>query len=360
MPSLKSDKLFLSMLLTSFLQLRFRKRQWGSITLLLFLCIVASLESLSQNIKGTVIDQKTHEVIFSATVYFNGTTIGTLTDEKGNFTLDVTKNTPMPLTVSMLGYISTTINSNTYSTGNSLIINLTPKVYELNEFVIKAEPLVRERKHDLYLFKSEFLGTSANAQDCIILNESDITFNYGLARDTLKAFASKPLQIINRKLGYKITYYLDKFEYNKRIKSFVYKGNLIFTEDLATKNPQKADLDRRRKNTFHGSRMHFFRSLWLNDLKSTGFVVFNSTNDFVDYQNMVIEDDRHRKFIKYNYNETLGICHYSKIPTSHILFKKEKVFFEKNGYFDESGIIWDGKMASQRIGDQLPYDYLEE
>lgn len=337
-----------------------RKRMVGKILFLKFLFIVLSFASFGQIIRGTVYDQKTHEVIFSATVYFNGTTVGTLTDEKGNFTIDITNNAPMPLTVSMLGYNSTTLNLNLYSAVNPIVIHLTPKVYELNEFVIKAEPLVRERKHNLVLFKSEFLGTSANAQNCIILNESDITFNYGSDRDTLKAFAFKPLQIINQKLGYKITYYLDKFEYNKRNKSFVYKGNLIFIEDLAINNPEKEDFERRRKNAFHGSRMHFFRALWLNDLKSTGFVVYNSISNFLGFSDLVFEDERHRKFLKYNYNETLNICYYSKIPTSQMLMKKEKIFFEKNGYFDESGITWDGKMANQRIGDQLPYDYLDK
>ena len=329
-------------------------------TILLVLFISLFLMAYNQVIRGTVLDQKTNEAIFSATVYFNGTTFGTLTDAKGNFTLDVTKNAPMPVTVSMLGYNSTTLNSNIYLTGNPLIIYLTPKVYELNEFVVKAKPLARDRKHNLFMFKSEFLGTSANAQDCIILNESDITFNYGSDRDTLKAMASKPIQIINRKLGYKITYYLDKFEYYKRTKSFVYKGNLIFNEDLAINNPEQPVIERRRKNAYRGSRMHFFRSLWLNDLKSTGFVVYNSISNFLDFSDIVFEDERHRKFLKYNYNETIGICYYSKIPTSHILIKKEKIFFERNGYFDESGIIWDGKMANQRIGDQLPFDYIDQ
>lgn len=208
------------------------------------------------------------------------------------------------------------------------------------------------------IFKNEFLGTSANAQNCDILNEDDITFNYDTDDDTLKAFSSKPIQIINKKLGYKITYYLDNFEYYKRSKSFVYKGNLIFKEDLATHDSQKPIFERRRKNSFHASRMHFFRTLWANDLKSTGFVVYNSTNNFLDYPNIVLEDDRHRKFL--TYKKYLGICYYSKLPTSKILFLKEKVYFDKNGYFDESGITWDGKMASKRIGDQLPYDYIDK
>lgn len=330
-------------------------------TILLVLFISLSLMAYNQVIKGTVFDQKTHEAIFSATVYFNGTTVGTLTDEKGNFVLDVSKNAPMPVTVSMLGYNSTTLNSTTYSTGNPLIIHLTPKVYELSEFVIRSTDYVRDRKNIiflLFLFKNEFLGISANARNCDILNEEDITFNYGADRDTLKAFASKPLQIINRKLGYKITYYLDKFEYYKRSQSFLYKGNLIFNEDLAINNPERPVIERRRKNAFRGSRMHFFRSLWKNDLKSTGFVVYNFNNEFVDYQNIVVEDNKHQKFLANQ--KYLGLCYYSKMTTSYIRFIKEKVFFNKSGYFDESGITWDGKMASQRIGDQLPYDYIDQ
>ena len=312
----------------------------------------------NQVIKGIVLDQKTHEAIFSATVYFNGTTVGTLTDEKGNFKLDVTKNSPMPVTVSMLGYNSSTLNSNTYSTGNPLIIQLTPKTYELNEFVVKAKPLARDRKYNLFLFKNEFLGKSVNAQNCEIENEEDITFNYESDRDTLKAFASKPLQIVNWKLGYKLTCYLDKFEYYKRTKSFIYQGNLIFNEDLAIDNPERPVIERRRKIAYRGSRMHFFRSLWANDLKSNGFATYSSYDDYFDYQKIVVEDDRHRKYLANQ--KYMGICYISKSPTSKIFLVKEKVFFDKNGYFGESGIIWEGKMASQRIGDQLPYDYIEQ
>jgi hypothetical protein len=262
----------------------------------------------------------------------------------------------MPVAVSMLGYNSVTLSYNSYSAGNPLVVRLSPKVYELNEFVVTANARKSERKHHMALFKREFLGTSDNAQSCYILNEGDITFNYGSDRDTLKAFAVKPLQIINKKLGYKITYYLDKFEYNRRTKTFVYKGNLIFNEDMAINNPERQVFERRRKNTYRGSRLHFFRSLWVNDLKSTGFVVYNSISNFLDFHDIVFSDEKHRKFLKSN--ETLGICYYSKVPTSHILLKKDKIFFEKNGYFDESGIVWDGKMADQRIGDQLPYDYI--
>ncbi len=85
-----------------------------------------------------------------------------------------------------------------------------------------------------------------------------------LTGDTLKAFALKPILIINKALGYNITYYLDKFEYYKPGNSFFFMGNIIFNED----STKKMLYERRRKNAFLGSRMHFFRALWTDDLNS--------------------------------------------------------------------------------------------
>jgi len=51
-------------------------------------------------------------------------------------------------------------------------------------------------------------------------------------RDTLKAYASKSLLIENKAVGYKITYFLDKFEYYRSGKSFIFSGSIVFNEDL--------------------------------------------------------------------------------------------------------------------------------
>ena len=67
---------------------------------------------------------------------------------------------------------------------------------------------------------------------CKILNEEDITFNYDSDDDTVKAYALAPILIENKSLGYKITYYLDRFQYYKRTAATFFSGNMIFTEDL--------------------------------------------------------------------------------------------------------------------------------
>jgi len=306
-----------------------------------------------QIIKGTVLDSNTNDPIGFAYLYFSGTFAGTQSDQYGIFELDVSKITSRPLTVSAIGYYSTTINE--YVTSKQLTVYLVPKLYELRVVNINARSLARKRKSNMILFKNEFLGRTSNASGCEILNENDITFNYDSDDDTLKAYASQPIRIDNKALGYKITYYLDKFEYIRKTKSFSFKGDMIFNEDLSIGAEQKEVFEKKRKYAYLGSRMHFFRALWYNDLKSTGFIVKNRSYVNLKYKDLVFQDPYENKYLKYS--DDLGICYFSKEPLSDIKFLKEKVFFGKDGYFDPSGIVWEGEMARLRVADWLPYEY---
>jgi hypothetical protein len=306
----------------------------------------------SQIIRGTVYDKSNNSRINFASIYLNGTFVGTLSDLNGNFELDISKNASMPLTISYIGYYSVTLTG--FSTDKPLLIYLTPKIYEMNEVVISSQSLARRRRANLNLFKNVFLGTTANAKNCEILNEGDITFNYDSDRDTLKAFASKPILINNKALGYKITYYLDRFEYHKKDRTMLITGSQIFNEDYAVEETHKQLYERRRKNAYLGSRMHFFRALWADDLISAGFTVKNSNGRYLFYKDIVEEKNR-LKYLKYF--EKLSIIYNAKL--SNIVFIKENVYFDKDGHFDQSGtsISWEGEMMDQRVGDMLPYTY---
>jgi hypothetical protein len=322
------------------------------VILILFLLNLCPL-GFSQIIKGTILDKSNNSKISFATVYLNGTSVGTYTDQNGYFELDITKYNTMPITVSALGYYSVTLSD--FSKDKPLVAYLTPKIFELNEVVVNSKSLARERNLKLIAFRNEFLGTTENGQSCEIINEKDIALNYDSDNDTLKAFASKPIIIYNRRLGYKITYYLDKFQYCKRRKFLSYEGSIIFSKDSINADAQKLTFDRRRKYAYLGSRMHFFRSLWANGLKGTGFSIINTSDESLYYNNIVIQKDNCSKFL--TYHEKIGIGYYSRDPSSYIGFLKKEVYFDKNGYFDPSGIAWEGQMARPRIGDLLPYEY---
>jgi hypothetical protein len=327
--------------------------------ILLFLVINFNFIAYNQIITGNIKDIKTDSIICFASVYINGTFVGTQSNINGNFKLDISKNTSMPLTISSIGYYSVILTD--FATDKPLLVYMKPRIYEMNEVVISSKSMVKKRKKVLKLFKLQFLGTSANAQKCIIINEKDITFNYESDHDTLKAFASKPIVIDNEALGYKITYYLDKFEYDKRKQNCFTNGNIIFKEDSTTDETKRQFYEEHRKNAYMGSKMHFFRELWFNNLDSTGFFIKNSSNNYLHYNDIVFQEQSipivrtngdYKKFL--SYNDTLHV--YYKGLTN-IIFLKTKIYFDKTGYFDQLGIRWQGEMGELRIGDQLPYEY---
>lgn len=326
--------------------------------LLILLFINFSLLGYSQVIKGTIKDKKTDKPICFAAVYFDGTFVGTQSDTAGNFELAISNNSSMPLIISCVGYYSVT---QPVTTDKPLLIYLTPKAYDMDGVVVSSKSLVGQRKKDLVLFKSVFLGTTANADLCRINNEKDITFNYGSDDDTLKVYASKPILISNNGLGYRLTYFLDKFEYYKKDSSFLFKGNYIFTEDLITDKTHEQYYKRRREMAYLGSRMHFFRTLWANNLIEAGFTVKDESGEYLNYENIVIKKNL-SPFGPLNIStklltstKNIQISYYSNL--TRIVFLKPKVFFDENGYFDQLGLYWDGDMALQRIGDMLPYSY---
>lgn len=312
----------------------------------------------TQIIKGIILDKNTDSPINFASVYINGTFVGTHSDRNGHFELDISKNISMPIIISSLGYYSFTLTD--YSPDKLYKVYLEPKIFELREVVITAKGYTRGRKVNLKLFKNEFLGKTLNARMCEITNEEDIILTYDSDNDTLKAFSSKPILIENKALGYSISYYLDKFEYCKKDNFFVLSGNSIFREDSTIQEIQKQRFERRRKSAYLGSRMHFFRALWENNLDSAGFTIKDSENVKLNYNNIVIETDSlvnkdRTKYLKYPGN--LFITYFTKSGGSIIAFINESIYFDKNGYFYGLGILWDGEMIRQRVADMLPYEY---
>jgi hypothetical protein len=309
--------------------------------------------SQGQTVRGTILDNSDHSKVNFASIYINGTSVGTNSDQNGYFELDISKYVSLPVTVSALGYYSVTLTD--VSKETPVVVYLTQKIFELKEIVVAAKSLSKEKKANLKLFRNEFLGTSYNAQNCVIENENDLIFNNGTSGDTLKVFASKPIIIDNNGLGYKISYYLDKFEYYRKSKTFLYKGSAIFNEDMAVELAQKKYFEKRRRNAYLGSRSHFFVSLWENNLKSNGFVIKNAIDQNLNYEDIVIAKSGFKKYL--TYNGTLIVYYIPDSQNSSLELLNTAVFFDRSGYFDGSGVRVIGPMAKQRVGDLLPYDY---
>jgi len=321
--------------------------------LLVILFSLLNLVAYTQALRGTVSDAKTKNVIPFASVYFNGTFVGTISNQHGYFELDRSNNQSMPLIISAIGYYSVTLTD--LSSAEPLLINLKPKEYTLKEAVVKSNSLVKKRKRYLATFKAEFLGTTRNAGKCRILNENDITFDYNSNADTLKAYALKPIQVENGALGYTVTYYLDKFEYYRNPESVFFIGNIKFRENKTTEDSLKLFVEN-RKQAYLGSKMHFFRSLCKNDLKAQGFIILTPANESLQVKDIVVRDSTNNNYLHYSSRFNI----WNKNKGTSVNFLKKYVYFDKTGYFDPSGINWIGSMGDGRIADWLPYEYTIE
>src|SRR5664280_1552971 len=141
--------------------------------IVLFLLLINFFQvGYTQIIKGTILEKSNNLKINFASIYINGTSVGTNSDQNGYFELDITKYGSLPLTISALGYYSVTLAD--FSREKPIEVYLTPKMFELNEVVVKG----KKGKWDTYLqiFKRQFLGASVNASMCDILNERDLRF----------------------------------------------------------------------------------------------------------------------------------------------------------------------------------------
>ena len=123
-------------------------------------------------IQGTVVDES-QQPIESANIYFDGSTIGTVTNSQGKFSLQIDKATQAPLIISSLGY-------------NSIIkeISLNKEIIVLETIVLKkGEVDSRQRKIFLNekgkkLFEEIFIEQKKRIYNALKNSDSDSVIKF--------------------------------------------------------------------------------------------------------------------------------------------------------------------------------------
>lgn len=136
---------------------------------LLFFLLLSTSITLSQVVKGRVLDEN-NQPLPGANIYFDGTTIATISDENGYFSLSYGSKLNSLLAASFIGYQTQFIKS--FDQEKELIIVLKEATNILNEVVITKDRFSRKQK--LQLFREQFLGKTALAKKALIENEDDL------------------------------------------------------------------------------------------------------------------------------------------------------------------------------------------
>lgn len=222
---------------------------------------------------GVVFDQEDSKPVSFAMVFLANTSIGTLTDESGKFSLSVPKGR-FELVISKLGYQKAVRELNSgISLGQPLTITLYKTELQLDSLEVNEERDPRWYQN-LQIFKNNFLGQSDNSIQTVLLNEKQLILDDVTSPGYLKARSNDPLKIFNKNLGYEIDYDLAIFELQSREKSLLSGGYPLFRPlSIKSKAKQKV-IDKNREQAYHGSLMHFLRAVHSNTWVEEGFEVF--------------------------------------------------------------------------------------
>jgi hypothetical protein len=332
----------------------------------IIICVIFYFQSLNaQIIFGKIVNEQ-KAPLTGVNVYFDGTTIGTITDFNGNFSLNYGSKLNAVLVVSSVGFQTEFITDKNNKI--ELYIVLYPVAQILKEVIVSRDGFSRQEK--IKLFREQFLGTTTFGKKATIENEDDLYFEYNKKSNTLTAFSEKPLIINNNALGYTIRYELLNFItyfYKLSIRSSDVKKSYYAGVSRFEETDNSSKTLKRRINSYQGSQLQFLRTLAGNLWNKDNFLLFKGSFQANPKDYFTITDTLDLKKITVA-KQIKGLDKMKFVAEFSLLYKKtdqSKIIFETaNFYIDQFGnnsnlenILFSGKIIEQKVGDMLPLNY---
>ena len=244
---------------------------------IIFLLFVFNSVAQKDNLTtGIITDASTGKPIPHVEVFISETTIGTTTNEKGNFTLNV-PFFPCTLVADHVSYDSYTKNMD--GSEHELKINLKPSLIEVQEIKVAGRS---NRKRNLRFFYSRFIRE--NRKKFEIVNDSVLLFKKN--EKEFIAYTKEPLIIINKILGYKIKLKQMNFRIHKtespggveiplkdrRGMEYGKLSGYFYYEPIKTNSlKQMMKFISNRRKFYFGSDRHFLKSVYHYNVEDQGF-----------------------------------------------------------------------------------------
>jgi hypothetical protein len=336
-------------------------------------------------LEGRIVNAETGEPLHGAHIFLSGTTIGTVSNASGRFSLRGVSPGVHRLVISMIGF-GRTSEDITVRSGEAITYfkELKPVVYEMEDIFVGN--LDDRWKRYLERFTRLFIGESERADSVMIKNPEVLRFDSRWwGRFTAEALA--PLEIENHKLGYRIIYYLDEFYHSGTVTRW--DGEPLFTEMAPKDSLQAAYWKENRREAFYGSLRHFFLALYDARVRDEGFAVYRLNRDIHGFsrhnryranpERLVRKADE-EQFLNFNFSGRLEIIYTKKeedpryvrwardirrgparTQTSYLELNKRPITIDPDGEIKETyGATRFGYFAFHRLADATPRDYRPE
>src|SRR6187551_3726907 len=245
-----------------------------SVLVLLFFSFIQNSFSQQFYIRGRVTDIETQLPLKGASVYINNTTKGSTTNDNGDFELGPLQPGHYEVVASFVGYDALLYSAEIKTSNLRISFKVEKKEEVLREVLVLSSEL---RKHYLDIFKKYVIGQTIAADRCQIKNIEEVQFASGETKDEIIAYTEKALVIQNPELGYTIHFDLIEFYYNKATTASYFFGYSRFV-DWGKDEHTKKKWVRKRRQTYEGSTVHFFRSLVNKRSAKEGFTTYQLLN----------------------------------------------------------------------------------
>lgn len=222
-------------------------------------------------LKGKIISDETNLPLSGASIYFNNTSIGTLSNNSGEFTIP--NAIEGELIISSVGYerLVFPLKKEQYS-ARSFLFKLQEKQTVLQDVLVLPDAT---RKRYLQLFRENFLGITEEADRSRITNLNAIYFVRSPDdKDGIIALSDTPLTILNRQLGYRVQFDLVQFYLNEKKGRSSFYGYTRYDE-MGDRRKWKKN----RRNVYYGSTLHFFRALIHDKLEEESYSIYKIIED---------------------------------------------------------------------------------
>lgn len=332
-------------------------------------------------IQGRIVDSASREPLSGASVYCQNTTLGTVTNKEGHFSLSL-KSGGYDLVISFTGYQTQQVR---ISQSQPVIpdILLIKEDKSLGEVIVRSSNEVKDgwEKYGSF-FIDHFIGTTPFSRQTQLENPEVLKFFLLKKSNKLRVLATEPLRIRNEALGYQLIYQLDSFVYAYNNDISTYRGFCLFSELEGTDSLRAIWTANREKN-YLGSKLHFMRSYYDSTLAEDGFVIalqdlkfknkFNPISNPYDTSYYGALDSTQQIEIWFprktsityqrqkpepEYLQQLKLPADVPIQISYVDLTDAIAIRENGYYYEQSAWINQGYWGWKNLADLLPYDYL--
>lgn len=248
-------------------------------TLYISFFLLLSTVVFAQNefiIKGTVTAANSSETLPFANVFVANTTFGTSTDSIGNYELKLPASGSYDLIISFMGY-ETFARSVRFIKPNIVFLDakMVTKSKRIEGVTVTARKDAEWKVH-LERFRTGFLGKSRAARRSKIINEEALNFEMNKESMVFEAYASEPLIIENKELGYRLIYLLEDYRVFMNEGFSTFYGFSAFEELRASSPRNTKKYSKERDKAYFGSMQHFFHELYQGNTIEAGYELYHA------------------------------------------------------------------------------------